>query len=107
MLEIPPTLPLPTVPPAQNFSRASYWDLVFPSYCSQISGQNCAYCVLGLPGPAASPAGVQPDSGMGHDTMAECEFEKAACTTSKWNPFPPTFTSDKLLFAMHLKESQL
>ncbi|KAJ9059459.1 hypothetical protein DSO57_1002036 [Entomophthora muscae] len=47
--------------------RAPYWELTLSSYCSQLSDQNCAYCVLGLPGPAAFPAGVQPDSGMDHD----------------------------------------
>ncbi|KAJ9076875.1 hypothetical protein DSO57_1022079 [Entomophthora muscae] len=96
MMEIPPTPLLPTLPPAQDFTTAV-------KYLVRIA----PIVYLAFQAWPASPAEVQPDSSMGHGTMVECEFEKAACTTSKWNPFPPTFTSNKLLLEIHIKESQL
>ncbi|KAJ9077449.1 hypothetical protein DSO57_1016753 [Entomophthora muscae] len=73
MLEIPPTPPANFAScPGLNIGAgqpgcAPYWELALLSYCSQLSGQNCAYCVLGLPGPARLPCGSQDELWYGHD----------------------------------------
>ncbi|KAJ9087504.1 hypothetical protein DSO57_1032782 [Entomophthora muscae] len=83
MLEIPPNPPLPTLPPAQDFSKLGFLyitvlglaNLVVPhtgSWCSLATAVNYLVRIvpivyLAFQACPGSPAGVQPDSGMGHD----------------------------------------
>ncbi|KAJ9060746.1 hypothetical protein DSO57_1027709 [Entomophthora muscae] len=70
MLEIPPTPPancascpglqLVGVCPYHSIGAGQpgctpYWELMSASYCSQLPGQNYAYCVHGLPGTGLPP----------------------------------------------------
>ncbi|KAJ9075377.1 hypothetical protein DSO57_1036724 [Entomophthora muscae] len=75
MLEIPPTPPLPTVPPVQDFilgltnqvvPHTGNWQSLATAvnYLARI----VPIVYLAFQAWPASPAGVQPDSGMGHDT---------------------------------------
>ncbi|KAJ9055681.1 hypothetical protein DSO57_1001123 [Entomophthora muscae] len=85
MLEIPHTPPLPTVPPAQDFSKLGFVYITVLGLINQAmphtgNWQSLATAVNYLAGIApivylvfqaqpAFPAGVKPDSGMGHDNQ--------------------------------------
>ncbi|KAJ9057921.1 hypothetical protein DSO57_1017922 [Entomophthora muscae] len=87
MLEIPPTPPLPTVPPAQEFSNLGFVYITVLGLANQVvprtgNWQSLANTVnylasialfvyLAFQAQPASLAGVQPDSGMGHDTATK------------------------------------
>ncbi|KAJ9053018.1 hypothetical protein DSO57_1028367 [Entomophthora muscae] len=86
MLEISPTPPLPTVPPVQDFSKLSFVYITVLGLANQVvphtgNWQSLATAVnylarivfivyLAFQAWPASSAGVQPDSGMGHDNNA-------------------------------------
>ncbi|KAJ9068014.1 hypothetical protein DSO57_1033018 [Entomophthora muscae] len=84
MLEIPPTSPFPTVPPAQDFTTAV-------NYLARIA----PIVYLAFQARTASPAGIQPDSGMGHDNYI-IEFTLVQCMTS---------FSDEVMFSSYYKLS--
>ncbi|KAJ9053574.1 hypothetical protein DSO57_1022960 [Entomophthora muscae] len=85
MLEISPTTPLPTVTPAQDFSKLGFVYITVLGLVDQVvphtgNWRSLATAVnylvriapivyLAFQAWPASPAGVQPDSGMGHDTQ--------------------------------------
>ncbi|KAJ9077056.1 hypothetical protein DSO57_1020318 [Entomophthora muscae] len=85
MLGIPHTPPLPTVPPAQDFSKLGFVYITVLGLANQVvphtgNWQSLATAVnylariapivyLAFQTRLASPAGVQLDSGMGHDTL--------------------------------------
>ncbi|KAJ9070341.1 hypothetical protein DSO57_1009184 [Entomophthora muscae] len=85
MLEIPPTPPLPTVPPTQDFSKLGFVYITVLGLANQAMSytgnwQSLATAVNYLPRIApivylafqawpASPVGVKPDSGIGHDNI--------------------------------------
>ncbi|KAJ9050198.1 hypothetical protein DSO57_1016529 [Entomophthora muscae] len=87
MLEIPPTPPLPTVPPAQDFSKLGFAYITVLGLANQVvpntgNWQSLAISVnylaritpivyLAFQARPASPVGVKPDSGMGHDTRMQ------------------------------------
>ncbi|KAJ9080397.1 hypothetical protein DSO57_1025421 [Entomophthora muscae] len=84
MLEIPPTPPLPTVPPAQDFSKLGFFYITVLGLAVQVvphtgNWQSLATAVnylarivpivyLTFQAQPASPTGVHLGSGMGHDT---------------------------------------
>ncbi|KAJ9074658.1 hypothetical protein DSO57_1004114 [Entomophthora muscae] len=87
MLKIPPTPPLPTVPSAQDFSKLGFVYIAVFGLANQVvpntgNWQSLATAVnylvriapivyLAFQACPTSPAGVQPNSGMGHDTTPE------------------------------------
>ncbi|KAJ9072534.1 hypothetical protein DSO57_1026473 [Entomophthora muscae] len=97
MLEIPPTPPLPTVPPAQAFSKLELVYITVLGLANQVvphtgNWQSLATAVTYLARIApivylafqdwpASPAGVQPDSGIGHDTIVFHKFSQVITFT--------------------------
>ncbi|KAJ9078134.1 hypothetical protein DSO57_1009832 [Entomophthora muscae] len=72
MLKIPPTPPLPTVPPAQDFSCAPTGNWQSLTTAVNYLARIAPIVYLAFQAQPASPAGVQPDSGMGHDTKFLC-----------------------------------
>ncbi|KAJ9048298.1 hypothetical protein DSO57_1036432 [Entomophthora muscae] len=84
MLEISPTSPLPTVPPAQDFINLGFVYITVLGIANQGVPYTGSWCFLATSDNylvriapivylafqawPASPAGVQLDSGMGHDT---------------------------------------
>ncbi|KAJ9055817.1 hypothetical protein DSO57_1039275 [Entomophthora muscae] len=99
MLEIPPTPPLPTVPPAQDFSKLGFVYITVLGLANQIvphtgNWQSLATAVnylariapivyLAFQAWPASPAGVQLDSGMGHDSCHQTLIQSG----SQWPHF--------------------
>ncbi|KAJ9074136.1 hypothetical protein DSO57_1009461 [Entomophthora muscae] len=87
MLEISPTPPLPTMPPSQDFSKLGFVYITVLGLANQVvphteNWQSLATAVnylarivpivyLAFQARPASPVGVQPDSGMGHDNGAQ------------------------------------
>ncbi|KAJ9053380.1 hypothetical protein DSO57_1024769 [Entomophthora muscae] len=81
MLEIPPTPPLPTVPPAHDFILGLANQVVphTGSWQSLATAVNYLVCIapivyLAFQAWPTSPVRVQPDSGMGHDTELKSLF---------------------------------
>ncbi|KAJ9055905.1 hypothetical protein DSO57_1038467 [Entomophthora muscae] len=79
MLEIPPTFPLPTVPPAQYFilrlaNQAVPHTWSWRSLATAINylARIALIVYLAFQARPASPVGVQLDSDMGHDNSREC-----------------------------------
>ncbi|KAJ9048964.1 hypothetical protein DSO57_1029359 [Entomophthora muscae] len=83
MLEIPPTSPLPTVPPAQDFSKMGFVYITVLGMANQVVPHTGSWCslatavnypvriapivYLAFQAQPASPVGVQLDSGIGHN----------------------------------------
>ncbi|KAJ9062968.1 hypothetical protein DSO57_1004913 [Entomophthora muscae] len=92
MLESPPTPPLPTVPPAQDFSNLGFVYITVLGLANQVvthtgNWQSLATAVnyldrivpivyLAFQAWPASPARVQLDSGMGHDKTNQMETDE-------------------------------
>ncbi|KAJ9056258.1 hypothetical protein DSO57_1035058 [Entomophthora muscae] len=82
MLEIPPTPPLPTVPPAQDFSKLGFVYIIVLGLTNQIVPHTGSWCslatavnylvrialivYLAFQEQPSSPMRAHPDSGMGH-----------------------------------------
>ncbi|KAJ9055237.1 hypothetical protein DSO57_1005937 [Entomophthora muscae] len=93
MLEIPPTSPLPTVPPAQDFSKLGFVYITVLGLDNQVvphtgNWQSLATAVnylvrilptvyLAFQAWPASSAGVQLDSGMGHDNSPSYRIDNS------------------------------
>ncbi|KAJ9079961.1 hypothetical protein DSO57_1030097 [Entomophthora muscae] len=85
MLEIIPTPPLPTVPSAQDFGKLGFVYITVLGLVNQLVPHTGSWCFLAtavnyliriapivylaFQARPASPVGVQPDSGMGHDNF--------------------------------------
>ncbi|KAJ9060869.1 hypothetical protein DSO57_1026283 [Entomophthora muscae] len=100
MLEIPPTPLLPTVPPAQDFSKLGFVCITVLGLANQVVPHTGSWCSLATAVNyliritpivylasqdwSTSPAGVQPDSVMGHDNdrpfpLSEGSTESELC----------------------------
>ncbi|KAJ9063298.1 hypothetical protein DSO57_1001736 [Entomophthora muscae] len=114
MLEIPPAPPLPNVPPAQDFSKLGFVYITVLGLADHVvphtgNWQSLATAVnylariapivyLAFQAWTASPAGVQPDTGMGHATfIGDCNtlLRREQVKITAGEAFRKTLPSDK------------